>query len=146
MTDPYLAFLASKAVKAPMRGLMPAKMPSIGEHLFPFQRACVQHALRVGAAGVFLDTGLGKTLMQLAWSDEVARHTGGIVLIMAPLAVSEQTIEQVATWLNVARSTVYLMLERGELPVVRIGRSVRIRPEDVREYLERNTGRAGARR
>ncbi len=57
-----------------------------------------------------------------------------------------QTIEQVATWLNVARSTVYLMLERGELPVVRIGRSVRIRPEDVREYLERNTGRAGARR
>lgn len=57
-----------------------------------------------------------------------------------------QTIEQVATWLNVARSTVYLMLERGELPVVRIGRSVRIRPEDVREYLERNTGRTGARR
>jgi SAM-dependent methyltransferase len=44
------------------------------------------------------DTGLGKTLMQLSWADEIASHTGGIVLILAPLAVSEQTIEQGSTF------------------------------------------------
>lgn len=90
MTDPYLAFLASKAVKAPMRGLMPAKMPSIGEHLFPFQRACVQHALRVGGAGVFLDTGLGKTLVQLEWCRHAIEQANGRALLLTPLAVARQ--------------------------------------------------------
>jgi hypothetical protein len=66
----------------------------LNEHLFDFQHAVVSWAVRRGRAAIFADTGLGKTLMQLAWSDEVARHTDGIVLIMAPLAVSEQTIEQ----------------------------------------------------
>ena len=54
--------------------------------------------MRRGRAAVFADTGLGKTLMQLSWADEVASHTGGIVLVLAPLAVSEQTIEQGATF------------------------------------------------
>lgn len=56
------------------------------------------------------------------------------------------TIEEVATWLNVARSTVYKLIERGELPVVKIGTAVRIDPEAVREYLERNAKRGSARR
>jgi excisionase family DNA binding protein len=57
-----------------------------------------------------------------------------------------QTIEQVGTYLGVKRSKVYNLIERGELPVVRIGRSVRIHPDAVREYVERNTERKGARR
>jgi excisionase family DNA binding protein len=56
------------------------------------------------------------------------------------------TIEQVFTYLGVKRSKVYNLIERGELPVVRIGRSVRIHPDAVREYVERNTERKGARR
>jgi len=56
------------------------------------------------------------------------------------------TIEQVFTYLGVKRSKVYNLIERGELPVVRIGRSVRIHPDAVREYVERNTERKGVRR
>ncbi len=66
----------------------------LNEHLFDFQHAIVSWAIRRGRAAIFADTGLGKTLMQLSWADEVASHTGGMVLVLAPLAVSEQTIEQ----------------------------------------------------
>jgi DNA modification methylase len=66
----------------------------LNEHLFDFQHAIVSWAVRRGRAAIFADTGLGKTLMQLSWADEVASHTKGIVLVLAPLAVSEQTIEQ----------------------------------------------------
>ena len=70
----------------------------LNEHLFDFQHAIVSWAVRRGRAAIFADTGLGKTLMQLAWADEVASHTNGIVVVLAPLAVSEQTIEQGATF------------------------------------------------
>lgn len=70
----------------------------LNEHLFDFQHAIVAWAVRRGRAAIFADTGLGKTLMQLAWADEVASHTNGVVLVLAPLAVSEQTIEQGRTF------------------------------------------------
>lgn len=60
--------------------------------LFDFQKHIVKTALKKGRYAVFADTGLGKTIMQLAWADEVCRHTGRPVLILAPLAVSGQTI------------------------------------------------------
>jgi DNA modification methylase len=71
---------------------------ALNEHLFDFQHAIVSWAVRRGRAAIFADTGLGKTLMQLSWADEVAAHTGGIVVVLAPLAVSEQTIEQGGTF------------------------------------------------
>jgi DNA modification methylase len=74
------------------------KPGELNEHLFDFQHAIVSWAVRRGRAAIFADTGLGKTLMQLSWADEVASHTGGMVLILAPLAVSEQTIEQGLTF------------------------------------------------
>jgi hypothetical protein len=51
-------------------------------------------ALRRGRAAIFADTGLGKSRMQLAWADAVQRHTGGKVLILAPLAVAPQTVAE----------------------------------------------------
>lgn len=66
----------------------------LNPNLFDFQLAIVSWAVRRGRAAIFADTGLGKTLMQLSWAHEVASHTGGAVLVLAPLAVSEQTIEQ----------------------------------------------------
>lgn len=65
--------------------------------LFPFQRAVVEWALRGGRRAAFLDTGLGKTRVQLAWADHVCRETGGRVLILAPLAVGPQTAKEAAT-------------------------------------------------
>lgn len=63
----------------------------LNDNLFDFQRFIVQKALRVGRYAIFADTGLGKTLMQLSWADQVVNYTNGKVLILAPLAVVEQT-------------------------------------------------------
>jgi len=68
-----------------------------GIQMFPHQRDLVQWAIRRGRSAIFADTGLGKTRMQLAWADAVVRHTGGSVLILAPLAVGEQTVEEAAS-------------------------------------------------
>ena len=62
--------------------------------LFDFQRDIVRWALAKGRAAIFADCGLGKTLMQLSWAYEVTRHTGKPVLILAPLAVSAQTVAE----------------------------------------------------
>lgn len=64
--------------------------------LFDFQAACVKWALKRGRAALFLDTGLGKTLCQTTWANMVCEHTGGDVIIAAPLAVAQQTVEEAA--------------------------------------------------
>ena len=91
----YDDFVASKRRAEVATGHKPG---DLNEHLFDFQHAIVEWAIRRGRAAIFADTGLGKTLMQLSWADEVASHTGGMVLVLAPLAVSEQTIEQGRTF------------------------------------------------
>lgn len=62
--------------------------------LFDFQRFIVEKALKVGRYAIFADCGLGKTLMQLSWADQVSKYTGKPVLILTPLAVSGQTIQE----------------------------------------------------
>jgi len=57
---------------------------------FPFQRDIAKWALRRGRAAIFADCGLGKTLMEGLWAENVHRETGKPILIFAPLAVSEQ--------------------------------------------------------
>lgn len=59
--------------------------------LYDFQKDIVRWALKKGKADIFADCGLGKTPMQLSWAYQVHKHTGGMVLILAPLAVGEQT-------------------------------------------------------
>jgi DNA modification methylase len=87
----YDSFVASKRRAEVATGHEPGPL---NEHLFDFQHAIVSWAARRGRAAIFADTGLGKTLMQLSWAAEVQTKTGGVVLIIAPLAVSEQTIEE----------------------------------------------------
>jgi len=93
MSTEYRAFLANKRLVAQSVGFAvdPATLPS---DLFPFQRDIVAWALRLGRAALFEGTGLGKTAQQLAWADAVCRHTGGDVLILAPLAVAQQTVRE----------------------------------------------------
>jgi hypothetical protein len=64
--------------------------------LFDFQAACVKWALKRGRAALFEDTGLGKTVQQVTWAKEVCKHTGGNVIIAAPLCVAQQTVEEAA--------------------------------------------------
>lgn len=93
--DDYESFVKNKRRMEVATGHKPGEL---NEHLFDFQHAIVSWAVRRGRAAIFADTGLGKTLMQLSWADEVAIHKNGIVVVLAPLAVSEQTIEQGATF------------------------------------------------
>jgi DNA modification methylase len=66
----------------------------LNTNLFPFQKFIVLRALKAGKYAIFADCGLGKTLMQLEWARQVVTHTGKPVLILAPLAVSGQTISE----------------------------------------------------
>jgi DNA modification methylase len=60
--------------------------------LFDFQKYIVKKALKCGRYAIFAETGLGKTIMQLSWADAVIKYENKPVLILAPLAVSNQTI------------------------------------------------------
>jgi DNA modification methylase len=62
--------------------------------LFDFQKFTVSRALKAGKYAIFADTGQGKTPMQLSIAFQVAAHTMKPVLILAPLAVTGQTIEE----------------------------------------------------
>jgi len=59
-----------------------------------FQRDTVAWACRRGRAAIFAGTGLGKTLMQLAWAHLVMERTDKPVLVVAPLCVAQQTIRE----------------------------------------------------
>lgn len=62
--------------------------------LFDFQKFIVSKALKAGKYAIFADCGLGKTTMQLEWAKHVVNKTNKPVLILAPLAVSGQTIKE----------------------------------------------------
>lgn len=87
----YEDFLNSKRLSQKPCGFEPQ---NLNKHLFPFQRDIVNWACRKGRAAIFADCGMGKTIMQLAWADQVHAHEGGYVLIVAPLAVSAQTCRE----------------------------------------------------
>ena len=86
MEDGYEGFLRRKRIVDPDTGIQ-VNAGVLASALFPFQRDITRWALRRGRAAVFADCGLGKTLMQLEW----AQHIPGRVLILAPLAVAQQT-------------------------------------------------------
>lgn len=67
---------------------------TLNPNMFEFQKDIVRWALKKGRAAIFAECGLGKTLMQLSWADEIHKHTGGKILILAPLAVAPQTKEE----------------------------------------------------
>ena len=67
---------------------------NLNQNLFDFQKYAVKIALKKGRFALFFDCGLGKTLMQLSWSEAVYNQTKKKVLILAPLAVVEQTKDE----------------------------------------------------
>ena len=66
----------------------------LNKNLFDFQKYAVSTALKKGRFALFFDCGLGKTLMQLSWAQAVYNQTKKQVLILAPLAVVEQTKDE----------------------------------------------------
>lgn len=87
----YQEFLERKRHTTNDYGFDPVWMP---ECAFDFQQAIITKAVRKGRIGIFADTGLGKTLQQLAIAENIVRVTNKRVLILTPLAVAFQFIEE----------------------------------------------------
>lgn len=94
--DAYHAFIAGKSLRANDRGVK--KFKGLAPHLFPFQIACVEHHLRTGTAACFLDTGMGKTEVQLEWCQKAIEATNSKAIIWTPLAVAGQTKRRAERW------------------------------------------------
>ncbi len=45
---------------------------------------------------------------------------------------------EVASLLGVSKSFVYLLMQSGEIPTVRLRHAVRVRPKDLADYIEKN--------
>jgi DNA modification methylase/superfamily II DNA or RNA helicase len=86
MNKNYSNFLESKQAVTPDCGIS-IHSEAISTRLFDFQKDITAWALRKGRVAIFADCGMGKTPMQLEW----ALHVPGRVLILAPLAVAQQT-------------------------------------------------------
>lgn len=95
----YSDFLKSKAKKHQPQGFQIA-LESLNPESFgdkhQFQPHIIQWSCNLGRAALFAKYGTGKTRMQLEWASQVALHTGGRVLILAPLAVAKQTVTEAA--------------------------------------------------
>ncbi len=87
----YQAFLQQKQQYGAQSGFAPLWMPNF---LYDFQQYLTEWAIKLGRAAIFVDCGLGKTPMQLVWAQNVVQHTNQPVLILAPLAVTGQTLDE----------------------------------------------------
>lgn len=87
----YSDFLQAKRHEGADCGFEPVYIP---DFLFDFQQHMTAWAIRKGRAALFADCGLGKTPMQLVWAENILRKTNRAVLILAPLAVSYQTVRE----------------------------------------------------
>ena len=87
----YQDFLAAKRATVPPAGVI-VDRGDLHSMLHDWQAEIVQWAAEVGRPAIWADTGLGKTFMQVEW----ARVSAETALIVAPLAVTQQTIREAA--------------------------------------------------
>jgi len=92
-TGSYLDFLQTKQKTHILSGF-DVDEKQLNNKMFDFQKFIVKRALKAGKYAIFADCGLGKTLMQLEWANQVCKETKSKVLILAPLAVVGQTIQE----------------------------------------------------
>lgn len=98
----YADFLHNRAHSRASGGFDPVYMPDAA---FGFQQELIKWTVRQGRAAEFADCGLGKSLMELAWAQNVYLHTGRPVLLLTPLAVGPQMVAEGAKFgIECARS------------------------------------------
>ena len=98
----YETFIANKSQLDGDHGFEPMIIP---DYLFPFQQALVEWAVRKGRGAIFADCGLGKTLMEMVWAQNVVARSGKPVLILTPLAVAQQFVREGEKFnIDIARS------------------------------------------
>jgi SNF2 family DNA or RNA helicase len=91
MNTDYHKFLESKKHSSIDYGIEPNFIP---DQMFDYQKHVAEYAIKKGRCAVFLDTGLGKTIIQLTIASNYVRHTNKPVLIITPLAVAFQFIKE----------------------------------------------------
>jgi hypothetical protein len=89
MQQSYEKFLRRKSQDINNYGFKPTFIP---DYLFDFQKYLIEWSLIKGRGAIFADTGMGKTIMQLVWAKNIIRQTNKNILILSPLAVSNQTV------------------------------------------------------
>ena len=87
----YHEFLESKKHSSISHGFEPVDIPN---YLFDYQQYVTEYAIKKGRCAVFLDTGLGKTIIQLVTAINIVKKTNKRVLIITPLAVAFQFIKE----------------------------------------------------
>lgn len=85
----YTEFLETKKHSIGNFGFKANYIPDIA---FDFQKYTIEKAILKGRNANFLDTGLGKTLIQISLAENIIRHTNKKVLILTPLAVAFQFV------------------------------------------------------
>ena len=87
----YQEFLKAKEHSQYMNGIEPKWMP---DAMFDFQKYVTEYASKKGRAAIFLDTGLGKTIIELTLAVNFVKQTNKPVLIITPLAVAFQFLRE----------------------------------------------------
>lgn len=96
----YNDFLKSKRLTIKNVGFKISNK-DVNSILFDYQKDIVRWCVFLGKSAIFAATGMGKTLMQLEFANQIVRLAKCKVIILAPLAVSRQTIEEAKSKLNV---------------------------------------------
>jgi len=87
----YKQFIESKRHTSNSFWFEPIRFP---DNIFDFQKHIVEKAIRKGRMGIFADTGLGKTRISLTIAQNIVQKTSWNVLILTPLAVAFQFINE----------------------------------------------------
>jgi len=87
----YQDFIESKKHLSQDYGIKPNFLP---DGMFDYQKYVSEYAIKKGRCAVFLDTGLGKTIIELTIAKNYIQHTNKPVLIITPLAVAFQFIKE----------------------------------------------------
>lgn len=94
MIDRYHDFIRRKEFSIESTGF-PVSVDELNPMMFDFEKDIVRWALAKGKAAIFSGCGLGKTFCQLEWAHQISTRTNnGRVLVVAPLSVSGQTVQE----------------------------------------------------
>jgi excisionase family DNA binding protein len=79
------------------------------------------------------------------WTQWMSRRltSDGLVPIMRSMQQPLLTSDEIAKILKVSRSHAYLLMKRGDLPVIHVGSLMRVRPEDLQCYIHNNATQGG---
>jgi len=127
----YLEFLQRKDQSDVYCGFDPVFMP---DDTFDFQEYLIDWSLRKGRAANFDDCGLGKTLMQLTYAENIVRKFNKPVLILAPLAVSPQTIREGEKFGILANKAIPGKIVTG-INITNYGQLHKYNPDDFRAVI-----------